>query len=847
MDLFDSDSSSGSPPRANEAQATRDARLERIRLKRKVEPRRIEAQAQLEAPSSPTTPSFSPSVPFVSDEAYLAERLARKELHASVVKAERAPTPSFHLTHVPVEALCHVTEWLSGDDIACLWFTGDSMLQRKLQRAVRRIEVALSRPTRNNSNRVSVPLLSHLTSLETVIFVPRKNGTFDSNPLIMILDLSVVPRSLKHLQIRIPITIRTFTKRPEGRADFFDWKELMPELRFFDISETSVGVYEDMAPWMPQFLRTLRFTSTGKIDQEFIDALPFLNLEEFSLHAETSYPPRSIENSITLPKELLRLTWTYPWSSLAELPPRLQELVLSAAFPRNPYAGGDENNGPTHKLPLWIRAFALPDLRRLELHANESTPVNYGRAVCTFDTFGMFSTLPQKLTILIINFTPNLDSIDRLVSIDCITHLPATLLELTLAGFDVPLAGLETLPCDNLRRLSIFERGQPSYPSKPGKKVSAGDRYRVGRRMTRGCGLFAGTDAECNDLGGAGQGGNSPSELFLMHGAPSPDEPNITPEERKNRLERLNAISKLYPSVVNSLPRSLVALHIPHAHLYALEYLGPHTWPTSLGELHVGEVPISYVPQLPRSLFSLDCIFAHSNRNNRRRVDDEDEFEEDDSSMASSAYSSAPHGSDAPNAREDHHSGISSVSGDSAMLVAEETPSHDSLLPPLLHRLRCSIPSAMDLYASLPLPKKLAQLDIAVEDQFRHPELPNEWSSLLPPTLHSLAIAGISSLFNDIWFDNLPLATLREMQIDFTGVCPLRSLDVLPPLLSRFILRTGKILNFHQEEVLPSTLEYLRLYAPDGNFRSKVYLHKPPTPEPEEPSDSQPSSSDYDF
>lgn len=774
---------------------------------RRREGSKLSAPAHVPPPASTATPNLHPDL-----AVYTAECLARQKLHESVVKAERVPTPSFHLTHVPVEALSLVAEWLPGTSVAHLWFTGDKALQRKLQRAVRRIEVTLEFLT-GCANRLSVPLLSQLTALETVIFSPRTPKSFEGR--VTILDLSVVPKSLKHLQIRIPITIRTFTKSPTGRADFFDWKELMPDLRFFDISETSVGLYEDMAPWMPQYLRTLRFASVGKIDQEFIDALPFLNLEEFCIHSESSYPPPSTPNSITLPKELLRLTWTYPWIYLAALPPQLQELVLTSPCMPNPYANTIEENNVIHKHPLWIRAFALSDLKRLELHANDYTPVMHGRTTSfLLDPYGVFSTLPQRLTCLIINFTPPLDTIDRLATTDCISHLPATLLELTLAGFDVPLAHLESLPCDNLRRLSIFEQGQPSHHSKPGKKVVAGDFYRIARRVPRGGShLVSPNDPRYSPYGLI--------EGQYLAAAPSPEEPNIGDEERQRRIDRLNAITKFSPALVNSLPRSLVALHIPHAHLHALEYLGPHTWPAALGELHVGEIPTSYIPQLPQSLYLLDCLFSPPNFNHPRTRDEEDDYEEN---QDSGNASSAPHESDASSADFSEHVVTDDKPSSSASAMGESV--QGSLLPPLLHRLRCSVPHSLFLTSAIRLPPKLANLDIAVQDKDRHPMLPEDWSTVFPPSLHSLAIAGVSDLFTDAWFDHLPLATLRELEIDLTGPCRLYSLNVLPPLLSRFTLRTTADLSFEHKETLPDTLELLDIQAPAGNFRSKVWLRR---------------------
>lgn len=692
----------------------------------------------------------------------------------------------FRLTHIPVDALALITEWLSGHCIARLWFTGDSMLHTQFSRGgVRRIEVKVRGAY---DSTIRVPLLSELSNLDTLIVSPRSTTVLQFKHAVF--DLSVVPKSLRWLRIRIPISVRTFSKTPTGRVEYYDWKEIMPNLIGLDLTEAELCLYEEMGPLMPQGLRHLHFSSNGTVDQALLDALPLNNLEELTVRNNGRSAPRMpAEESITLPSELKKVVWTHPWQSLKSLPPTISELVLGMPYSFNGNRQYYLDSMPTHTLPLWRRIAATESLKSLEVHLNHVVIVSFGAGIpYVMDPPQFFSVLPKNLTSLVINYSPWKSDLEaRLITMDCVTALPSTLLHLTLAGFDFPLSLLTLLPCDNLKTLEIYERAQPGSMGE-GDQVTPGDRYRVGRRriptefynprdhrynnsISIGEALYN-LYFPCTQAAGKQAAVAAPSAevIFLLLGA-SPDEQGITPEEAQTRRDHRKLLSELTPDIVSQLPRSLAVLHLPQADLHLLETLGPHSWPPALGIVSCGKVPLSYISQIPRSVFDLDCEFVHSKR--------------------SAAKSSEP--------------------------VGVET----QLLPPLLYRLRCSLPSISDLNTSLVLPNSIAKLDIAFQDVEAPSSFSQGWSDFLPPHLLSLSVFGVGTLFSELWLDHLPAETLRDLEIDVQALgpetgrnkrqSPFTSWKSLPRNLTNFTLRINTLLNFNIVKDLPTTLENLTL------------------------------------
>lgn len=725
---------------------------------------------------------------------------------------------SFRLTHVPFSTLALVTEWLTGHTVARLWFTGDRNLHRQMERGgVKRIEVKVRWSL---DVRIRVPLLSYLTNLETLI-ISASNSCDPQNELVTTtFDLSVIPASLKVLRIRIPISIRTFAKSPIGRVEYYDWKELMPNLEVFDFSKASVGLYADMCRFMPQRLKSFAFSQSGLVDQEFFDFLPTLYLEELCLHNGTITPPVSAAESIILPRELLKLTWTFPWSQLGPLPSSLQELVLSLpqsyAQRANYYVMpmDDDTSHKLHLQPLWQRASGMPSIKRLALHANLSGNFStFGNTpgLRSVNPHGVFTTLPPALTSLTVNYTPSDHTWAKLMDMDCFAHLPATLNELILAGFEAPLQHLAIMPCEGLKRLAIYSKGQPAHGKSLGQLVEPGARFRIGRRQvpepfvdpedsrynnvidigretfeyffpTKGRTTTA-TKKGRRGPNAANAPAMNPGMLFLLD--QYDDEADLYGQDLIDRQEQKISFADFTPQIVSSLPRTLTSLDLPHVKLQSLETLGPHTWPAQLLHLCVGEVPISYAPLLPRSIHSLDCVFVVSDLK-------------------------LGHGHE--------------TRGESRMDLSESEQSTSSL-PPYLHRLRCTIPSVTYLKSSLKLPKRITELDLTLQDLTVPEEgFDEEWTRDLPPELRSLAIFGIGAFFSRKAMLKLPQETLQELEMDIFSLgpesgrqkrtSPLGSWSSLPPHLTHFTIRINSLLDFNVMQGLPTRLECLKIEAP---------------------------------
>lgn len=214
--------------------------------------------------------------------------------------------------------------------------------------------------------------------------------------------------------------------------------------------------------------------------------------------------------------------------------------------------------------------------------------------------------------------------------------------------------------------------------------------------------------------------------------------------------------------LVSCLPRSLTKLILPHISLADLDIAaGAVEWPPKLNELFIGEVPLSHIPLLPQSLSSLDIIFTPS----------------------------AEH-------------------------IAAQASSNQAL-PPLLHRLRCSVPTVGNLGAEITFPRGLEILDLAIEDE-KKPQSRRTWSRVLPPKLRSLSVLALSSMFSQAWMTDLPVDTLRELEMDVhclgtkkQQTPPIDNWTTLPPNLLRFVFRINMDLPFDVLSDLPSRLETL--------------------------------------
>lgn len=216
------------------------------------------------------------------------------------MSVEQAPT-SFRLTHVPVETLALVAEWLTGDCIALLWFSGDKQLHRQFQRGgVRSITIKLRRISRAM---IRVPLLAELTCLETLVVSPRNPIKVDYEHAAF--DLSLLPRLLTSLTFKIRLSIRSFTKSMTGRVEYADWKEYLPNLKKLDFSEANVPLYKENCPNMPQHLRVFKTSAT--LEPELLDALPLAEIEE--LQVSGGMDRATPEESVTLPLTLKSLVW----------------------------------------------------------------------------------------------------------------------------------------------------------------------------------------------------------------------------------------------------------------------------------------------------------------------------------------------------------------------------------------------------------------------------------------------------------------------------------------------------------------------------------------------------------
>ena len=784
--------------------------------------------------------------------------------------------PNFRLNHVPFHTLSLVTEWLSGHCIARLWFTGDKTLHHQFQRGgVKRFHVKV-RSAINST--ISLSLLSSFSNLETLIVSARHPDALNNSNILTscysntILNLHVFPKSLREFRVRIPISVRTFATAPFGRVEYLDLKQMFPLMEIWDLSEAMFPIYEDMVPFMPQHLSSLHVLCSGA-DQELMEALPEkgATLEGLSLHISNAGFPRLVKSeSVKLPESLRRLLWQHPWDSLTMLPPNLRELVLGCPF---------NDATPIHNTHTWQRVANLTALQRLELHLNSNAGgggFGYGFGLATFHSplftpNEVFATLPRTLTSLTINYLPGLAQTqctaeNRLITMDCITMLPSTLLELTLAGFDVPLHFLPLLPCDHLQRLTIHPRGQPIHNGvMAGRRVNIGARYRVGRRGVppifihkedaryndsidvgggggyilgygpdhlprdaqqqqqnmaahfaqpaqnrrqvrgRNAAAAAAVAAAANNAGGTvvpfrrgpatrrrvAMYNNRPQEDSDEEEGNSADEDNAMQEdeddfvatvvevESEEEIERKRPFVELTAEVVTALPATLLYLDMPHVNLSALEYLGPHTWPSRLGQLFVANIPLSYIPMLPQSLFLIDAVFIETNKAKLTSMD-----------------------------------------------ISEEQSSLN--LPPLLHRLRCSLPSATCLQSKLKLPHSLMELDIAFRDMAPPASLDEDWSKFLPPRLRSLAVFGIGHLFFKQWFAHLPRTTLQELEMDVFALgvisgrvtkreSPIRTWEHLPPNLSHLVFRINTPLPFHVLEQLPANLEYLKVECRGSN------------------------------